>query len=148
MKTPQLIAGLLIVLTAMLTANALAAPKGDNAGRLARGLDVINTALAAVTDLSDAQKTSTKAILADAEAQIVALRDEAKSKGKDAPQAERQAMRQKVQEIAMAARAEVEAELTDAQKQAFREAFKAARQEAAAKRGEKQPGKGKKDQPV
>lgn len=146
MKSRPVLACLLMVLTLGLTAHA--APKGDNAGRLARGLDVLRTALAAVTDLTEEQATATKAALADAEAQLVAVRDEAKSKGKDMDPAQRQALRQKVQEITLAARTQVEAELTDAQKSTFREALKAARQEAAAKRAERQKGTGKSDKPV
>lgn len=134
MKNRNLIAMLMIALTAMLSVNAFAAPKGEKGGKAVRGLDVISKALEAVTDLSDQQKTDTKAVLADAEAQLVALRDEAKAKP---DQADKKALRQKVQEITLNTRTQIETLLTDAQKPVFRDALKAARADAGQKKKDK-----------
>ncbi len=134
MKNHHLIAALMIALTAMLSVNAFAGPKEGKGGNVVRGLDVIHKALEAVTDLSDQQKTDTTAVLADAEAQIVALRDEAKA---NTDKADKKALRQKVMEITLNTRTQIETLLTDAQKTVFGDALKAARAEAGQKKKEK-----------
>lgn len=127
---------LLVALTALMSSNAVAGPKGDKPMAV-RGLDMITKALEAVTDLSDQQKLDTKAALADAEAQLVAVRDEAKSADKGDRDA-RKAAREKAMEIIAGAKTEVEAALNDGQKETFRSTLKSLRQEAAKERGTKQ----------
>lgn len=148
MQPTRYLAALTLVLLATLMAPASAAPKAEKPAAV-RGLSVIHKALEAVTDLSDQQKTDTNAILADAEAQLVALRENAKSEGKQGDEAARKELRQKAQEIITSARNQVVSQLSDTQKKAFREAYKAAREDAASKRAEKGKAEskaGKKDQ--
>ncbi len=136
-----LLCALTVLLGAMIASNSYAAPKGDNGGPLMRGIDVISTALQSVADLTDAQKQQTKAVLADAEAQLVAVRDEIKAKGgKTADKTDKQAARQKAQEIILNARSQVEAQLTAEQKKTFRDALRKAREEAAPKDRDKRKG--------
>ena len=138
MKTKNLVSTVAVFLVAMFAFNASAAPKQGKGERLVRGLDPVAKALESVTDLSDEQKTKTATTIAEAQSQLVALRDEAKAnKDKDA----RKSIRQKIQEIVLNVKTDIKAQLTEPQKTSFREALQTARK-AAGERN-KQNGKNK-----
>lgn len=142
MKTQPWFVAMVLVLTALFTAGAMAAPKqGAGKGRAGlKLLDVVSGALAKVEGLSEEQKNKTTEIVTEAETQLTALRDEARSQGEGA---DRKAIRTKAQEIVNAAKTSIEAELTEEQKASFRTALADARAEAAAEREAKGGGKGK-----
>lgn len=150
MRFMRSIGAMLVALTVVAVASANAGPNG-NKPIAARGLDVLAKAMEKVTDLSDQQKQDTKAVLADAEAQLVALRDETKSADK-ADRAARKAAREKAAEIISGAKTQIEEKLSDPQKETFRAALKTLREEAAAKRTDRvkdgtKSKRGKKDAP-
>lgn len=136
MKHSRIVAVLLIALAAMTSSNAFAGPKGDRP-MAAKVLDMLSKALESVTDLADSQKEQTKTALAEAEAQLVAVREEAKSIDKADPAA-RKAIREKATEIVANAKTQIETTLNDSQKETFRATLKTLRAEAAQKRSDKQ----------
>ena len=134
------IVAIALIVLAMVVGGASAAPEKGQGGKASRGVGIFVSALEKVEALSDEQKVKTSAIIEEARAQLVALRDEAKSQG---DQADRKLNRAKAQEILLSAKAQIEAELTEPQVTAFREAVEAIRA-AAPPREKGKSGKGKK----
>lgn len=120
----------------LIAAATHAAPKKAAGGPAVKALDRLSTALSAVTTLDDAQKERTHQILVDGEAQLQALRQDAKgSKGTggvtDADaKAARKAGRGQATKIIAKVRADLEAVLNTEQTTQFRQALAAAREQA------------------
>jgi len=129
-QTTRTLVALIVTLGLVATAAEAQDKKGKRRGN---PLDAVTHAAMGVPDLSAEQRQKVKQVIADAEGRLMDLRDEAKA----GDAAAKESAKAKVKQVVREAAEQVAAELTEPQRAAFREALKKARDEAKARRGEK-----------